>query len=147
MTASPSAAATASPALADARMSLGPAVLDDLFPEGDALRQSYRTFAVLLTLAALIATFGLYADSVASIIGAMVVAPLGGAIMAVAAALVTGRWAWVPRTLLQVTLGALWVIAIGVAVSILLPNPLVLNPSIAARTSPHLLDLGVALAA
>ena len=74
----------AKPALADARQSLGPAQLDDLFPEGPAFRKSLITFTVLLALAGLIASFGLYQDSVASIIGAMVVAPLGGAIMAFA---------------------------------------------------------------
>jgi len=58
--------------LPDARMSLGPAALDDLFPEGEAFRRSLRTFSVLLTLAAIIATLGLFQDSVASIIGAMV---------------------------------------------------------------------------
>ncbi len=137
----------AAPALVDARMSLGAAVLDDLFPEGDQLRRSQRTYIVLLTMAGLIATFGLYADSVAAIIGAMVVAPLGGAIMAAAAALVTGRTSRLPRVLAEVVLGSALVVAIGFGISFLLPNPLVLNPSIEARTSPGLLDLGVALAA
>jgi uncharacterized hydrophobic protein (TIGR00271 family) len=133
--------------LPDARMSLGPAILDDLFPEGDAFRRSVRTYVVLLTLSAFIATFGLYQDSVAAIIGAMVVAPLGGAIMAVAAALVTGRMHWQGVTLLQAALGAIWVVAIAFAVSLLIPDPLVLSPSIEARTQPGILDLGVAIAA
>ena len=131
----------------DARQSLGPAVLDDLFPEGAAFRRSVMTFTVLLALAAFIAAFGLYQDSVASIIGAMVVAPLGGAIMAFAGALVTGRTRWVWITLVQVALGALMTVAIGFLVSALLPDPLNLTPSLEARTSPNLLDLGVALAA
>ena len=131
----------------DGRMSLGAAVLDDLFPEGEALRRSRRTYIVLLSLAGLIATFGLYADSVAAIIGAMVVAPLGGAIMAVAAALVTGRGDRLPRLLAEAVLGSAWVVAIAIGVSFLIPNPLVLNPSIEARTQPGILDLGVALAA
>ncbi len=135
------------PKLPDARMSLGPAVLDDLFPEGPAFRRSVQTFAVLLTLAGFIAAFGLYQDSVASIIGAMVVAPLGGAIMAIAAALVTGRTRWQPITIAQVALGSIWVVAIGIIVSAIMPDPLVLTPSIDARTAPGLLDLGVALAA
>ena len=131
----------------DARQSLGRAVLDDLFPEGAAFRRSVTTFTVLLALASLIAAFGLYQDSVASIIGAMVVAPLGGAIMAFAGALVTGRTRWVWITLAQVALGALMTVAIGFLVSALLPDPLNLTPSLEARTSPNLLDLGVALAA
>ncbi|MBP1704662.1 MAG: hypothetical protein H6Q36_401 [Chloroflexi bacterium] len=133
--------------LVDARQSLGPAVLDDLFPEGDAFRRSVRTFTVLLVLAGFIASFGLYQDSVASIIGAMVVAPLGGAIMAFAGALVTARsrWQWV--TGVQVFLGAAGVVGIGYLVSFVLPDILELTPSLQARTAPGLLDLGVALAA
>ncbi len=133
--------------LVDARQSLGPAILDDLFPEGPAFRKSLQTFTVLLALAAVIASLGLYQDSVAAIIGAMVVAPLGGAIMAFAAALVTGRTRWQGISFLQVALGGLLVVAIGWVVSYLLPNPLRLTPSLEARTSPGLLDLGVALAA
>jgi uncharacterized hydrophobic protein (TIGR00271 family) len=133
--------------LVDGRQSLGPAVLNDLFPDEKGLRRSNVTYTVLLALAGLIAAFGLYQDSVASIIGAMVVAPLGGAIMALAAALVSGRMRWQGITLAQVALGSLLVIVIGYAVSWVLPDPLTLTPSLEARTSPGLLDLGVALAA
>ena len=132
---------------ADARQALGPAQLDDLFPEGPAFRRSLRTFSVLRVLAGFIASFGLYQDSVASIIGAMVVAPLGGAIMAFGGALVTARDRWMVVTFIQVALGALAVVAIGFLVSLFMPNLLVLTPALQARTSPGILDLGVALAA
>jgi uncharacterized hydrophobic protein (TIGR00271 family) len=135
------------PELYDARMSLGPAALDDLFPEGVAFRQSLVTYGVLLTLAALVSSFGLFQDSVASIIGAMVIAPLGGAILAIAGALVTGRARWQGVALLQVLLSAAWVVAIGFAVSLIIPDLLTLTPALDARTEPGLLDLGVALAA
>jgi uncharacterized hydrophobic protein (TIGR00271 family) len=143
------AATTTAPAprLVDARMSLGAASLDDLFPEGPAFRHSLITYTVLLTMAALVATFGLFQDSVASIIGAMVMAPLGGAILATAGALVTGRSRWLVIALIQVALSTAWVIAIGFAVSIVMPDLLELTPSLEARTEPGILDLGVALAA
>jgi uncharacterized hydrophobic protein (TIGR00271 family) len=133
--------------LVDARQSLGPAKLDDLFPGEDAFRRSLQTYVVLLALAGLIASFGLYQDSVASIIGAMVVAPLGGAIMAFAGALVTGRSRWQTISFLEVALGSLMVVGIGYLVSWVMPDPLTLTPALEARTSPGLLDLGVALAA
>jgi uncharacterized hydrophobic protein (TIGR00271 family) len=133
--------------LVDARQSLGPARLADLFPEGEPLRASLVTFSVLLVLAGFIASFGLYQDSVASIIGAMVVAPLGGAIMAFAGALVTARTRWQWVTGLQVVLGAMAVVIIGFLVSLAMPDILVLTPSLQARTAPGLLDLGVALTA
>jgi uncharacterized hydrophobic protein (TIGR00271 family) len=125
----------------------GPAMLDAMFPEGTAFRSSVRTYTIMLALAALIATFGLLEDSVAAIIGAMIVAPLGGAITGFAGALVTARsrWQWIDG--LQVLLSALLVIGVGYAISWLLPDPLGLNPSLEARTAPGLLDLGVALAA
>ncbi len=141
------ATAPAAPVLVDARQSLGPAKLDDLFPEGPAFRKSLLTYTVLLALAGLIASFGLYQDSTASIIGAMIVAPLGGAIMALAGALVTGRTRWQTITFVQVVLGAVMVIAIGFLVALVIPNPLTLTPALEARTSPGVLDLGVALAA
>jgi uncharacterized hydrophobic protein (TIGR00271 family) len=133
--------------LVDARQSLGPAKLSDLFPEGEAFRGSLRTFVVLLALASFIAAFGLYQDSVASIIGAMVVAPLGGAIMAFGGAIVTARTRWIAITFVQVLLGALMVGAIAYLVSLVIPNIIVLTPSLEARTTPGLLDLGVALTA
>lgn len=139
--------ASGRPVLPDARQSLGPARLDDLFPEGPAFQKSVQTYVALLALAGLIASFGLYQDSVASIIGAMVVAPLGGAIMAFAAALVTGRMRWQGITLLQILLGALMVVAIGFVVALIIPDPLTLTPALEARTHPGILDLGVALAA
>jgi uncharacterized hydrophobic protein (TIGR00271 family) len=143
----PAQAPPAAPDLADARQSLGSATLDDLFPEGPAFRRSVQTYVVLLALASLIAAFGLYQDSVAAIIGAMVVAPLGGAIIALAGALVTGRTRWQTISFLQAALGALMVVGIGWVVAFVLPDPITLSPSLEARTSPGLLDLGVALAA
>jgi len=133
--------------LVDARLSLGAAKLADLFPEEAAFRRSIQTYTVLLAMSAFLAAFGLYQDSTATIIGAMLVAPLGGAIMAFAGALVTGRTRWQTITFLQIVLGSLMVIAIGYAVSWILPDPLNLTPAMEARTSPGLLDLGVALAA
>jgi uncharacterized hydrophobic protein (TIGR00271 family) len=133
--------------LVDARLSLGAASLDDLFPEGEAYRHSLITYSVLLTFAALVASFGLIQDSVAAIIGAMVIAPLGGAILAISGALVTGRTRWQWRSILQVLLSAVWVVLIGYGVGIVVPDMLLLTPSLDARTQPGLLDLGVALAA
>ena len=141
------ASATTPSGLIDGRLSLGAAELDDLFPSGEAYRRSTVTYWVLLTLAGFVAAFGLFQDSVASIIGAMVIAPLGGAILAVAAALVTGRVRWQTTTIVQVLLSAVWVIAIGFVVSWLIPDLLALTPALEARTEPTILDLGVALAA
>ena len=129
--AQPEAPAAQPVTLVDARQSLGPAKLDDLFPAEDAFRRSLQTYIVLLALAGLISSFGLYQDSVASIIGAMVVAPLGGAIMAFAGALVTGRTRWQTISFLQVALGGLMVV--GDRVSRLLGDAGPAHPDAGAR--------------
>lgn len=51
--------AAVEPVLEDARQSLGPASLDDLFPGEAEFRRSLQTYVVLLALAALVASFGL----------------------------------------------------------------------------------------
>ncbi len=148
MTANPDPAGADFPADLPAPVEVsGPAQLDALFPDDAALRHSLRTFVVLLALAAFIASFGLLQDSVAAIIGAMVVAPLGGAIMALAGALVTGRTRYQLITFVEVLLGGLMVVGIGYLVAWVLPDPLTLTPSLDARTAPGVLDLGVALTA
>src|SRR5947209_3572338 len=62
-----------------------------LFFDGADWARKLINFAALLTLATLIATFGVIGDSTATIIGAMIVAPLMTPIMATAAALVIGQ--------------------------------------------------------
>jgi hypothetical protein len=60
-----------------------------LFISGPQTARRLTNFFVLL-LASVIATYGLISDSTASVIGAMIVAPLMGPIMAPAAAVVMG---------------------------------------------------------
>ena len=72
-----------------------------LFFEGVRRRPYMVKFFVLLFLATVIAAFGVINDSTATVIGAMIVAPLMTPIMATAAALVMGdmdrsirSWCW-----------------------------------------------------
>ncbi|MCO5184690.1 MAG: DUF389 domain-containing protein [Anaerolineae bacterium] len=119
-----------------------------LFFEGTRARPYLERFFTLLTLATIIATAGVLADSTATVIGAMIVAPLMIPIMATAAALIMGN---IPRALNRLTL-----VAVGVAVVILLSwlfgvfytGAIVFteNSQIVARTSPRLIDLVAALA-
>jgi uncharacterized hydrophobic protein (TIGR00271 family) len=110
---------------------------------GAALNPNY--LALILASCA-IATFGLFENSPAVIIGAMIIAPLMPAIQAVAYGALEGEADVVRRG--AVTLGA------GVLLSITLSAALARVVGIAAfgteilgRASPTLLDLGIALAA
>lgn len=112
--------------------------------DGDTLSKR-SAFWTMLVLAACIASAGIIADSTATVIGAMIIAPLSTPIMGTALALVKRE-----RTggVKFVVLGGLAVIAIGALFSLMLPSPydLLSNSQVAARTSPRLVDLLGALA-
>jgi hypothetical protein len=69
-----------------------------LFFEGAKRRVNLERFAVLLFLSTVIATYGVLGDSTATVIGAMIIAPLMTPIMATAAGLVMWPpppgWSW-----------------------------------------------------
>ena len=119
-----------------------------LFHEGHRFGPFARRFAALMTMSVLIAVMGLLADSTAVVIGAMLVAPLMTPVLGVAAALVMG---WPRRVVRQVVISAVGAAgAVGLAASTTLLFPGSTDPlpgELIARTSPNLLDLGIALAA
>jgi uncharacterized hydrophobic protein (TIGR00271 family) len=103
-------------------------------------------FYALVATSTLIAAFGLIANSVAVIIGAMVVAPLMTPIFGMALALVRGDGKLLGRALQAETVGVF--LAVGVsAIFGSLPLALQVTPEMLARTQPTLLDLLVAVLA
>jgi uncharacterized hydrophobic protein (TIGR00271 family) len=123
-------------------------VRDVLVFEGAQLRSKFVKFVCLLVLAAGIATFGLLGDSVAVVIGAMIVAPLMLPIMGLAYSVSIGDRSAILSSLLVSLAGI--VIAVAVGFVLTLPIARVTNPEaiqqVMIRTSPHLLDLMAALA-
>lgn len=105
-------------------------------------------FWILLALSAIIATAGVVADSVATVIGAMIVAPLMTPILGVALGGVLADRPQIIRSALFVVGGALIVIAIAFLISAVFapPNDYASNGQVAARISPSLIDLVAALA-
>jgi uncharacterized hydrophobic protein (TIGR00271 family) len=122
---------------------------DKLFYDGPHWARRLINFVALLTLATFIATFGVIGDSTATIIGAMIVAPLMTPIMATAAALVIGQSRRAFQSVVLVIGGVTLVIALATVVTLLMPHgeiSLITNSAIASRITPGLLDLLVALA-
>ncbi len=108
--------------------------------------ESSSNYYLLLFLSGAIATFGLLSGSSATVIGAMIVAPLMGPITGIAFALIMANRRLLKRASLSLTLGAL--LTIGTAAIIAQATGIEsLTNEITARTQPTLLDLGVALAA
>ena len=121
-----------------------------LFFKGPHLRPFLVRFTVLLFLSTVIAAFGVINDSTATVIGAMIIAPLMTPIMATAAAIVMGKMDWSLRALLLVALGVLLVIIvsflIGALVNAISFISFTQNSQITSRISPRLSDLCIALA-
>ncbi len=100
-------------------------------------------YYLLLTLSALIASFGLVANSVAVVIGAMLVSPLMMPIFGISLSLITGETRLLRNALLTEVGGILLGIAAGYLVGISPFSPEI-TMEIISRTSPNLVDLFVA---
>ncbi len=123
-------------------------ILRSLFHEGHRFGPFLRRFAALMTLSVLIAVMGLLADSTAVVIGAMLVAPLMSPVLGAAAALVNGLPQQFLRQLAVIAVGTAGAVALAAGTSFVFPGSMDPLPGeIVARTSPNLLDLGIALAA
>lgn len=121
---------------------------DALFIVGPLRGRPSSRFWVLLLLSAVIATSGVVADSTATVIGAMIVAPLMTPILGIALAVVLADRHHLLKSVAFVLGGALVVIAIAYLIG-LASHPIddfVGNSQVSGRISPKLIDLLAALA-
>jgi uncharacterized hydrophobic protein (TIGR00271 family) len=121
-----------------------------LFYEGDKRRSDLERFAVLLFLSTFIATYGVIGDSTATVIGAMIIAPLMRPIMAATAGLVMGNLKRAGFSFLIVVAGVVGVIGLSFLLTEITITRVIsfeTNLQLTGRISPRLLDLYVALAA
>ena len=105
-----------------------------------------HNFSVLLGLASVIATFGLLSNSAATIIGAMIVAPLMIPIISFAYSIVVFNFRLLNYSLVRLIYGIVLTVLLA-AVSTELIGFRIPGSEILARTEPTLLDMGVAVAA
>jgi uncharacterized hydrophobic protein (TIGR00271 family) len=105
-----------------------------------------QVFVVLTVGATLIASLGLLANSPGVVIGAMVVAPWIMPLQAMAFEILRGRLPMFLRALRTLLLGVVICVLLAMAVGHLVAFPS-FGSEVMNRTSPNLLDLGVALVA
>ena len=103
-------------------------------------------FFVLLISSAVIATLGLISNSTAVVIGAMIVAPLMDPILSLAFGLAVSDGKLIRRSAVTVTFGVVAVVGTAALLSLILGISNV-QSEIIGRTSPNLIDLGIAVAA
>ena len=120
---------------------------DAVFFDGSSAGARYSRFWLLLVLASIIAAAGIVGNSTATVIGAMIVAPLMTPILGTMLATVLGDRANLLRSLALVLGGAASAALIGFAVGLLVPTEVLAatNAQVAARVSPRLIDLLAAL--
>jgi uncharacterized hydrophobic protein (TIGR00271 family) len=120
----------------------------NLLFDGDDRQHKLSKFWVLLVLAACIASAGVVGDSTATVIGAMIVAPLMTPIMGTVLSIVTSDRANLIRSLAMIVGGALTAIAIGYLFGVVAPVDVIASTSsqVAARVDPKLIDLIAAIA-
>mgnify|MGYP002712927976 CR=1 FL=1 len=110
----------------------------------DAARCS-RVYLTMVVLSTIVAAVGLYYNSVAIIIGAMVIAPLLGPNMALALATTLGDLTLLRQAFLAALAGIVMTMVLSVIIGVLLQvDPA--TPEIASRNGVGLGDLAVALA-
>ncbi|MGW1741925.1 DUF389 domain-containing protein [Nocardia sp. NPDC001965] len=123
-------------------------ITDRLDLSAGDVRAKRSAFWLMLVLSGVIAVSGVVGDSTATVIGAMIVAPLSVPILGIGLGIATGRARLVAQSILVVAAGAVVVVTLGVLVAQVLPNPtdVLANSQVLGRTSPRLVDLTAALA-
>jgi uncharacterized hydrophobic protein (TIGR00271 family) len=121
---------------------------DKLLFDGPAAAHKLTNFCVLLVLAAIIASAGVIADSTATVIGAMIVAPLMTPILGTVLSVTTSDRVNLLRSLLLVVAGAAAVVIIAFVIGAAGPVGTTSQTSsqVSGRIHPGLIDLVAALA-
>ncbi|NLO07563.1 MAG: TIGR00341 family protein [candidate division WS1 bacterium] len=109
------------------------------------LSQPGASFYIMVTLATVIASYGLLIDSAAVVVGAMLVAPLMGPIFGIALAITAGSKRLLWSSLKSEFLGIALAIGVGVLIGIG-PFRIPIGSELLVRTEPTLYDLAIALA-
>lgn len=101
-------------------------------------------FLLLLSGSSLIATIGLFQNSPAVIIGAMIIAPLMRPLVGLSLATISADTKLLSRSIITLSIGTTTAISLSMLIAMLF-HSLELTPEIMSRTNPTLLDLAVAM--
>ena len=106
--------------------------------------QINKTYLILMILSTLLASFGLFANSTAVIIGAMLVAPLMTPIVSLSMGLLRAETKMIRDSFIKITVGVILALIASSLLSYLLPYSEI-TPEMRTRINPTLLDLAIAI--
>jgi uncharacterized hydrophobic protein (TIGR00271 family) len=109
-----------------------------------AISTDTTEYYVLLFLSCLIATVGLYQNSAAVIIGAMIVAPLMGPVFGLSGGILWGSGKSLIESVTTLIKGTLVVVLVAGVLSFFIPG-IVVTPEMLARIKPSFFDIIIAL--
>lgn len=92
-------------------------IYDDVWPQA----QIGRTYIVFVVLSAVVAAFGMIEDNVAVVIGAMVIAPLLGPVLAFSVGVALGEDSLMVQAAVSAAVGILLAILLGLGIGLLWP--------------------------
>ncbi|MEN8212784.1 MAG: TIGR00341 family protein [Pseudomonadota bacterium] len=104
------------------------------------------TYLTLILLSTILATFGLFANSAAVVIGAMLLAPLMSPIISFSMGLLRGDMDLLNSSFIKINLGVILALMASFLLTLMIPQ-VDLSNEIEARIHPNLIDLGVAIIA
>lgn len=121
---------------------------DQVLFEGDDLSRRLSRFWLLLVLAAIIASAGVVSDSTATVIGAMIVAPLMVPILGIVVSVVLADRDNLVRCVGLTAVGAAAVVGLSYVIGLFVDTPVVAatNSQVASRVTPTIMALVAALA-
>jgi uncharacterized hydrophobic protein (TIGR00341 family) len=118
---------------------------EELYEDIKDAAQCSRVYIAMVVLSTIVAAVGLYYNSVAIIIGAMVIAPLLGPNMALSLGTTLGNLSLLRRAIMTALAGIATTMVLSVLIGMLLQvNPA--SPELASRNGVGLGDIAVALA-
>ncbi|MCH8543448.1 MAG: DUF389 domain-containing protein [Alcanivorax sp.] len=106
--------------------------------------QTNRDYVILMVLSSLVASLGLFLNSAAVIIGAMVLAPLMAPIISMSMGALRNDTTLLRNSIFTIGVGVLLALGASALVAIIVPLQK-MTPEIAGRLQPSLLDMGVAV--
>lgn len=123
-------------------------VADRLDLDVGDVRAKRSAFWAMLVLSGVIAVAGVVTDSTATVIGAMIIAPLSTPILGIGLGVVAGEPGTIGRSVAYVVGGLALVVAIGMVATLVLPatTDVLSNSQVTGRTSPGVGDLAAAFA-